>query len=80
MSSSDETDAIRTKARVRYLRLPPPGTSLVRKYKDREIEVRVLEAGFEFDGERYKSLTAIAKIVTGTHCNGFRFFKLGGKR
>ena len=80
MHSTDGTGARRKTARVRDLRLPPPGTSLVRNYKDRQIEVRVLETGFEFEGERYKSLTAIAKIVTGTHCNGFRFFKLGGKR
>jgi len=80
MQASAETEARRTTGRVRDLRLPPAGTSLVRNYKDRQIEVRVLETGFEFDGERYKSLTAIAKVVTGTHCNGFRFFKLGGKR
>ncbi|MEO1916059.1 MAG: DUF2924 domain-containing protein, partial [Myxococcales bacterium] len=79
MQSSDEADERRTTGRVRDLRLPPSGTSLVRNFKDRQIEVRVLDTGFEFDGERYKSLTAIAKVVTGTHCNGFRFFKLGGK-
>jgi len=58
-------------------RLPTPGTSLIRKYKGRTIQVNVLRDGFEFDGERYKSLTAVAKAVTGSHCNGFRFFQLG---
>ena len=37
----------------------------------------VLTEGFEYDGERYKSLTAVARAITGTHCNGFHFFKLG---
>ena len=36
----------------------------------------VLADGFEFEGERYKSLSAVAKAVTGQHCNGFSFFKL----
>ncbi len=60
-------------------RLPTAGTSLTRKYKGRTIEVRVLTEGLEYDGERYKSLSAVAKAVTGSHCNGFRFFNLGGK-
>ncbi len=58
-------------------RLPTPGTAIVRKYKGRTIEVVVLKDGFEFDGERYKSLSAVAKAITGSHCNGFRFFQLG---
>ncbi|CAK9063941.1 Transposase DDE domain protein [Durusdinium trenchii] len=69
----------RTVTAIRDLRLPSPGTSLIRQYKGRTIEVRVLDDEFEFDGERYKSLSAIAKAVTGSHCNGFRFFKLGDK-
>jgi hypothetical protein len=57
-------------------RLPLPGTVLVRHYKDRSINVRVLADGFEFEGERYKSLSAIANVITGTHWNGFYFFGL----
>jgi hypothetical protein len=57
-------------------RLPPPGTILVREYKGRRIEVLVLANGFEFEGEAYKSLSAVAKAVTGQHCNGFHFFRL----
>ena len=34
--------------------------------------------GFEDEGQRYRSLSAIAKLVSGSHVNGFRFFKLGG--
>lgn len=61
-------------------RLPRPGTALARKYKGRQVRVLVLADGFEFEGEHYGSLSAVAKAITGTHCNGFRFFKLEGDR
>jgi hypothetical protein len=57
-------------------RLPPPGTIITRNYKGELLEVRVLADGFEFEGERYRSLTAVAKAVTGQHLNGYAFFKL----
>jgi hypothetical protein len=57
-------------------RLPPVGGQLSRKYKGRTIQVTVLADGFEYLGERYKSLSAIAKAITGSHMNGFRFFGL----
>jgi len=60
-------------------RLPPPGIAISRKYKGQTLRVVVTGDGFEYLGERYKSLSAIAKQVTGTHINGFRFFRLGGK-
>jgi hypothetical protein len=57
-------------------RLPPPGTIITRPYKDRILQVQVLRQGFEFEGEVYRSLSAVAKAVTGSHCNGFLFFRL----
>jgi len=57
-------------------RLPAPGTAIVRKYKGRTVRVLVVADGFEYEGQRYKSLSAVAKAVTGSHCNGFRFFNL----
>ena len=60
-------------------RLPLPGTVLRRKYKGGVLEVKVLADGFEFEGERYGSLSAVAKAATGSHCNGFAFFGLTGK-
>jgi hypothetical protein len=57
-------------------RLPIPSTRLTREYKGRHIVVEVLEKGFVFEGEVYKSLTAIANKITGTHWNGFHFFGL----
>ena len=59
-------------------RIPLAGTILKRDYKGRAVRVRVLEDGFEFEGERFKSLTAVAKTVTGKHWNGFHFFGLRG--
>ena|SRR5690554_3275475 len=58
-------------------RLPAPGNLIERTYKGKTLHVLVMTDGFEYDGERYKSLTAVARAITGTHCNGFHFFKLG---
>jgi len=55
---------------------PPPGTVLTRTYKGQEIRVRVMERGFEYDGQPYRSLSAVAKAVTGSHWNGRAFFGL----
>jgi hypothetical protein len=60
-------------------RLPPPGSFIVRKYKGRDLKVKVLASGFEYEGEVFPSLSAAAKAITGSHCNGFAFFKLDGK-
>jgi len=43
------------------------------------VHVTVLADGFEYQGERYRSLSAVAKAITGSHMNGFRFFGLEGK-
>lgn len=59
-------------------RLPGVGSQITRKYKGRTIVVTVLAEGFEYLGERYRSLTAVAKVITGAHMNGFRFFGLEG--
>ncbi len=57
-------------------RLPLPGTIITREYKGQTIQVRVLPQGFEYAGEVYKSLSAVAKVVTGSHVNGYAFFRL----
>ena len=57
-------------------RLPIPGTVLTRKYRGRQVEVTVLPAGFEYEGQHYRSLSAVAKAVTGSHWNGHLFFGL----
>ncbi|QEL17639.1 DUF2924 domain-containing protein [Limnoglobus roseus] len=57
-------------------RLPPPGSVLTRAYKGQTLQVRVLTHGFEHAGLVYPSLSAVAKAVTGSHCNGYLFFRL----
>ena len=55
-------------------RLPPVGQQIAREYKGRNVVVAVREAGFEYEGKLYKSLSAVAREVTGTKWNGFLFF------
>jgi hypothetical protein len=62
--------------RVGRDRLPPPGTILTREYRGETLQVKVLPNGFEFEGQVYRSLSAVAKAITGAHYNGFLFFKL----
>jgi hypothetical protein len=57
-------------------RLPPPGTVLTRTYKGLTLQVEVLPKGFAYQGQVFKSLSAVAKAITGSHCNGYWFFGL----
>jgi len=61
-------------------RLPMPGTVLTREYRGQTVTVTTLDQGFEYAGQVYRSLTAVAKAITGTHWNGFHFFHIAGKR
>jgi hypothetical protein len=60
-------------------RLPLPGTVLTRWYKGKTLSVQVLRHGFEYQGQVYKSLSAAAKAITGSHTSGYLFFRLAGK-
>ncbi len=53
-----------------------PGARLVRVWNDRTHIVDVTDAGYVFDGKTYRSLSAIAKRITGAHWSGPRFFGL----
>jgi len=57
-------------------RTPPPGSVITRVFKGHEISVTVLDDGFEHNGQVFRSLSAIARQVTGTSWNGFTFFHL----
>ncbi len=57
-------------------RLPIPGTLITKNYKGADIRVKILEKGFEYNGKIYRTLTAIAKEVTGSHWNGYLFFNM----
>jgi hypothetical protein len=55
--------------------LPLPGTIITRWYKGKTLSVQVLRHGFEYDGQVYKSLSAVAKAITGSHTSGYLFFR-----
>ncbi|MFH1360694.1 MAG: DUF2924 domain-containing protein [Candidatus Omnitrophota bacterium] len=75
LKPSPEADG-KTKGRTRDNRLPIPGSIIMKEYKGKKIEVKVLEDGFEHNGKIYKHLSAIAKEITGAHWNGYCFFNL----
>ncbi len=71
--------AVVTKTTVSFSgddRLPLPGALLIREYKGRTVRVMVLNHGFEWEGTVYKSLSSVAKAITGTHTSGYLFFRL----
>jgi hypothetical protein len=79
VSASPATPANSTLKLRSDARVPPPGTVLTRSYKGRVLRVQVLAHGFLYAGQSYPSLSAVAKAVTGSHCNGYLFFRLTGK-
>jgi hypothetical protein len=60
--------------------LPAAGTVITRRWRGRDLEMRVLEDGFELDGLVHKTLSAAAKAVTGAHWNGKLFWGLVGRK
>ena len=60
-------------------RLPAPGTLLVRAYHRQTCQVLVREQDFEYAGQLFGSLTAVARHITGRHWNGYHFFGLTAK-
>ena len=71
-----EKRATENRKALRDVRLPLAGAVLEKKYKGREIAVKVLEIGFEYNGKYYKSLSAVACAITGQHISGYHFFGL----
>jgi Protein of unknown function (DUF2924) len=64
--------------RIRADDRPIAGTRLIREYQGVEHVVTVLQDGFEYEGGPYRSLSAIARAITGTRWNGWTFFGLRG--
>jgi len=58
----------------------PAGTVLMREWHGVTNEVRVLDWGVLFKRRRYRSLTEVAKVITGAHWNGPQFFGLRGRQ
>jgi hypothetical protein len=59
---------------------PIAGTRLIREYQGVEHCVTVLQEGYEWQGRPYRSLSAIARTITGTQWNGLTFFGLKSHR
>ncbi|WP_244301465.1 DUF2924 domain-containing protein [Stappia sp. P2PMeth1] len=64
------------KAIVADARNPVVGTRLVREWGGVEHTVTVMKDGFDWQGRKFKSLSAAARAITGTQWNGYRFFGL----
>ena len=58
--------------------MPMVGTKIMKEYHDKMHEVLVVNDGFAYNGEVFKSLSAIATKITGTKWNGLKFFNLKG--
>ena len=70
----------RKKSRVRADQMPIVGTRLIREWQGVEHVVTVTTDGFDWQGRPYKSLSAIARAITGTRWNGWVFFGLKNHR
>jgi hypothetical protein len=74
---ADEVEGTMTrKAQIADPRNPVVGTKLIREWDGTAHTVTVLKDGFDWGGQRYKSLSAVARAITGTRWNGYRFFGL----
>ena len=70
----------RKRSRIRADTMPIAGTRLIREWQGVEHVVTVTSDGFEWQGRPYKSLSAIARAITGTRWNGLVFFGLKNRR
>ena len=59
-----------------HSRIVRPGAVLVREWRGISHQVSVLEKGFSFRGKRYRSLSEVAREITGTRWSGPLFFGL----
>jgi hypothetical protein len=74
---ADEVEGtLKRKAQIADPRNPVVGTKLIREWDGIAHTVTVLKDGFDWGGQRYKSLSAVARAITGTRWNGYRFFGL----
>jgi hypothetical protein len=74
---ADEVEGtLKRKAQIADPRNPVVGTKLIREWDGIAHTVTVLKEGFEWGGQGYKSLSAVARAITGTRWNGYRFFGL----
>ena len=76
---ADELDGKLSKRR-RIENRPIAGTRLIREWRGTQYEVTVRNDDFEYQGRPYKSLSAIARAITGTQWNGLVFFGLRNQK
>jgi hypothetical protein len=76
VASEDAATARRPSSRKREMNLPVAGTRLIRDWNGERHEVLVARDGFDYRGRRYRSLSAVAKAITGAHRSGPLFFGL----
>ena len=69
-----------TLRRIRADLKPITGTKLIREWQGVEHTVTVLADGYEWQGQPYRSLSAVARAITGTRWNGWIFFGLKSRR
>jgi hypothetical protein len=77
MRAAEAVDAVSGEPVVEIAENRPrliPGSTLTRVYQGRDLAVKVLDEGFEFESEHYSSLSAVARAATGTLWNGLLFF------
>jgi hypothetical protein len=70
----------KSRRKVRADHRPISGTRLIREWQGTEHTVTVRDEDFEFEGRPYRSLSAIARAITGTRWNGWVFFGLKNQR
>ena len=71
---------LKTEKNGRDPRLPAPGKALVREFDGKKHTVKVHADGFEYRGKTYRSLSAVAKVISGCIWNGYGFFGLLEKK
>jgi hypothetical protein len=76
LTNADAPEVVRPPPSKRDPRLPPAGTELRRTFEGVEHVVTVLDDVFMFRGKTYRSLSLIAREITGTRWNGYGFFGL----
>lgn len=74
--SAKKTVKIPAEQSPRDPRIPAVGTVLKRQFKGRDIEVVVSESGFEFEDQTFKSISSVARHITGYGISGPAFFRL----
>lgn len=79
-SDVQSASPFRSKLESRAIGSLRPGVQLMREWNGRTYRVEVIEDGFVMDSKTYRSLTAIAKRITGAHWSGPRFFGLTDRR